>query len=88
MPTQSHSLLVKCVTHGQGSLASISDEKWVPFSSFFNAGVRQIDIHVIPFASFFNAGVNQIDIHVNPSPSDIDERKSMFINGDAVAIVY
>ena len=46
--TQSHSLLVKCVTHGQESLVSISEEKWVPFSSFFNAGVRQIDIHVNP----------------------------------------
>ena len=39
---KSHSLLVRSVTHGQGSLASIFDEKWVPFSSFFDAGsVRQ-----------------------------------------------
>ena len=40
------------------------------------------------FFVVFQRGVRQIDIHVNPSPSDIDERKSMFINGDAVAIVY
>ena len=50
------------------SPARISDERWVPFSSFFNAGD------------------NQIDIHVNPSPSDIDERKSMSFNGDAVTL--
>ena len=40
------------------------------------------------FFVVFQRGVRQRDIHVYPSPSDIDERKSMFINGDAVAIVY
>ena len=50
------------------SPARISNERWLPFSLFFNAGVRQIDVHVIP------------------SPSDIDERKSMSINGDAVTL--
>ena len=38
------------------------------------------------FCGVFQRGVRQIDIHVNPSPSDIDERKSMSINGDAVTI--
>ena len=39
------------------------------------------------FFVVFQRGVRQIDIHVIPFASDIDERKSMSINGD-VAIVY
>ena len=33
------------------SPARIFDERWVPFSSFFNAGDNQIDIHVNPSPS-------------------------------------
>ena len=39
---KSHSLLVRSVTHGQGSLASSSNERCVglPFALFFNVGVQ------------------------------------------------
>ena len=60
-----HSLLVKSVMHRQGSLASSSNKRCVPFALFFHVGVRQRDIN-------------------NPPTSDIDEIKSMSINGDAV----